>query len=305
MYQTRYGAFNGRSWEDLCQQVFKAKYAADGYVAMPASPGDFGIEGYTAHTGLAFQCYCPEKLCTSAELYSNQRDKITEDLGKLRLNAVELEKRLGTTTVREWNFVCPTIDKHELLRHAKAKEAEVRLWGLPILSPDFTILLKDGEFYQREIRQIQSLNGEPLVFDLSPPKLANLSATSGEYEANIHRKSGLRVGSEGNIAKRTSDLAQSTLESFLQSTPYLREIENGAPTIYFGLLRLFREFEVQVREDCATWRASPDELTRKLRLELEERIERDFSSRIDGTTAAQISRHMIARWLAVCQLDFE
>ena len=305
MYQTRFGAFNGRSWEDLCQQVFKAKYASDGYVAMPASPGDFGIEGYTAHTGMAFQCYCPEKLCTSAELYAHQRDKITADLAKLQANSVELAKRLGTTKVREWNFVCPTIDRNELLRHAKTKETEVRSWGLSILSPDFTVLLKDGEFYQREIREIQSLNGEPLKFELSPPQIADLSASASEYEVNIYRKSELRVGREGNAEKRTRDLAQSTLESFLQSTPYLREIENGAPTVYFGLLRLFREFEVQVREDCATRSASPDELTRKLKLDLEERIDRDFGTRVDGTTAAQISRHMIARWLAICQLDFE
>jgi len=305
MYQTRFGAFNGRSWEDLCQQVFKIKYAADGYLPMPTSPGDFGIEGYTAHTGLAFQCYCPEKIFSSAELYENQRDKITADLGKLRTNVAELAKRLGSTKIREWNFVTPTIDKNELLRHAKTKESEVRSWGLPILAPDFTVLLKDGEFYQRDISEIQSLNGRPLIFDLTPPQLADLSADFSEYESNIQRKSGLRVGSAGNVEKRTNVLIQMTTASFLQSTQYLLGIESTAPTVYFSLTRLFREFELQVQETGATWDGTPDELTIKLRSELEERIIRDLNDKIDGTTAAQISRQMIARWLAVCQLDFD
>ena len=305
MYQTRFGAFNGRSWEDLCQQVFKSRYAVDGYLAMPTSPGDFGIEGYTAHTGLAFQCYCPEKICGSGELYENQRDKITTDLGKLRTNVSELTKRLGSTKICEWNFVSPTIDKNQLLRHAKTKESEVRGWGLPILAPNFTILLKDGEFYQRDIGEIQSLNGRPLLFDLTPPQLAELTADFGEYESNIQRKSGLRVGSSGNMGKRTSILVQTTTESFLQSTQYLQRIESTAPTVYFSLTRLFREFELQVRETGATWTGTPEELTTKLRSELEERINRDLDGKIDGTTASQIARQMIARWIAVCQLDFD
>lgn len=305
MYQTQFGPFNGRSWEDLCQQVFKAKYAVDGYVSMPASPGDYGIEGYTAHTGLAFQCYCPEKHFNSAQLFESQRDKITTDLGKLEKNLTALTKRLGSTKIREWNFVSPTIDKNELLRHAKTKEAEVRQWGLPILASDFTILLKDGDFYLREIREIQSLNGQPLTFDLTPPQLHDLTADMSEYELNIDRKSSLRVGEGGNVEKRRESLVQITSESFLQSTPYLKTIEISAPTVYFSLLRLFREFELQVRDASATRTGTPEQLTIALRTDLEARIVRDLGEKLDGTTAAQISRHMIARWLAVCQLDFD
>jgi hypothetical protein len=305
MFQTQFGAFNGRSWEELCQQVFKAKYGADGYVSIPASPGDYGIEGYTAHTGLAFQCYCPEKHFNTAQLYENQRDKVTEDLGKLFKNAEQLAKRLGTTKIREWNFVSPVIDKNELLRHAKTKEEEARSWSLNILTADFTVLLKDGEFYQKEIKEIQSLNGQTLVFDLERPVLDELSADLSEYESNIERKSRQRIQGDGDLTKRTNNLVKGTLNSFLQGDTYLRGIESSAPTVYFNLLRLLREFELQVEEACATRNGSPDGLTVRLRNELEQRVCRDLGSKVDGTTAAQIARHMIARWLAVCQLDFD
>ncbi len=55
MYKTKFGPHNGDTWEGLCQQIFKKKYGEEGYQEMIASPGDFGIEGYTKITGLAFQ----------------------------------------------------------------------------------------------------------------------------------------------------------------------------------------------------------------------------------------------------------
>lgn len=305
MYNTQFGAFNGKSWEALCQQVFKAKYAVEGYLPMPASPGDYGIEGYTAHSGLAFQCYCPEKMCSLSELYVNQRDKITADLKKLKKNAAHLSARLGSTKIREWHFVSPVVDKNDLLKHAKSKEAEARAWNLPILANDFTVLLRDGEFYLKEIKEIQSLNGEPLIFGNDVPALSELTAQLGEYEANIARKTRLRVGDASNAERRIGKLTQSTLTSFLESTSYLRDIENGAPTLYFRLLRLINEFEKQVDELGATWTGTPDELTSMLREDLESRILSDLGSKLDSTTAAQIARRMIARWLGVCQLDFE
>jgi hypothetical protein len=56
MFTTKFGTFNGSTWEALCQQVFKKKYQAEDYQPMPASPGDFGLEGFTLKTDLA-----PEK----------------------------------------------------------------------------------------------------------------------------------------------------------------------------------------------------------------------------------------------------
>jgi hypothetical protein len=305
MYLTQFGPFNGKSWELLCQQVFKAKYGHEGYQPMPASPGDFGIEGYTAHTGVAFQCYCPEKQYSSADLYTNQRDKISADLAKLKKNVNELAKRLGDTKIKEWNFVTPTVDKNELLSHAKAKEAEVRAWALPILTPEFTVLLRDGDSYLKEINEIQSLNGEPLSFNPAPPKLEEITAGTDEHEENIERKTRLRVGASGNVEKRTSTLVQTTRTSFLEGSSFLASVERAAPTVYFRLLRLINEYERQVHDSCATWSGTPEELTIKIRTELEARILSDLGPKIDSTTAAQISRHMIARWLAVCQLDFD
>jgi len=84
VYNTPYGPFDGDSWERLCQQVFKKKFMVDGYQHIVATPGDFGLEGFTTTTGCGFQCYCPDKLHPVKDLHDKQRDKITRDLKKLK-----------------------------------------------------------------------------------------------------------------------------------------------------------------------------------------------------------------------------
>lgn len=44
MFTTPYGPFDGNSWERLCQLVLKRKFAADGYLNIPVTPGDYGLE---------------------------------------------------------------------------------------------------------------------------------------------------------------------------------------------------------------------------------------------------------------------
>jgi hypothetical protein len=109
VFQTTYGPFDGNSWERLCQLVFKRKFAEDGYTQIPATPGDYGLEGFTKTTGCGYQCYCPDKVYPPKELYEKQRSKITADLNKLQTNLADLTKVLGTTKLRRWHLVTPTI----------------------------------------------------------------------------------------------------------------------------------------------------------------------------------------------------
>ena len=76
MFITRYGKFDGNSWEDICQICFKQKYGDD-YREIKASPGDFGIEGFTS-SGKVFQCYSPNENYDPKNLFEKQRDKIKQ-----------------------------------------------------------------------------------------------------------------------------------------------------------------------------------------------------------------------------------
>ena len=107
MFKTKYGAFDGTSWEELCQIIFKRRYEDELYQKIPASPGDFGLEGFTNRTGRGFQCYCPSTHYDKHELYEKQRDKITTDLNKLKFEATSLLRRkmnklFGNLHVKEY-----------------------------------------------------------------------------------------------------------------------------------------------------------------------------------------------------------
>lgn len=307
MFTTKFGPFNGSTWEGLCQQVFKRKYQTQCYQQMPASPGDYGIEGYTVNTGWAFQCYCPEKHYERTELYGKQRDKITEDLRKLKDYQKELEARLGSTKLSRWVFVTPEIDRNALLQHAKTKEAEVRGWSLPFLTSDFTVLLHDGDHYLVEINEIRTASGEALVFDDAAPVLAVLTGAQEQYEQNVHRKSGYRLADKAQRADfqaRVQQLSQRTIESFLEADGYFRRISSTSPTTYLRLVRLINEYEQSVIETSATWSGTAEELTTKVREGLAKLVSEELSPEFDLANANKVARLMTARWLAVCELDY-
>jgi hypothetical protein len=70
------------------------------------------------------------------------------------------------------------------------------------------------------------------------------------------------------------------------------------------LIRLINEYEAFVVETGATWNGTAHELTEKVRDGLRDRIVRELKPQMDETGAAQIARLMVARWLAVCELDY-
>lgn len=307
MFVTKLGPFNGKTWEDLCQLVFKIKHSVEGYQHIQADPGDFGLEGYTIHSGIGFQCYCPEKHYGTKELYEAQRDKITTDIKKLKTNQTEIAKRIGMTKIGEWFFVTPVVDRNALLAHVRQKEIEARAWKLPILKDDFTIHLRDADFYLKEINEVRSLNGVALNFDSFSPALAELTGPQHEYEGNVLRKSELRLAPKGtspNLAELVNRLYSLTLKSFLEGDGLLRRIEQDAPTVYFRLVRLVNEYENHVQEKSTTWDDTAEALTNHIRDGLSARIHSELAPEVDGTTADQIARHIVARWLAICQLDF-
>jgi len=47
MFVTIYGQFNGDSWEDMMQVIYKRKHLAAQYQRIMASSGDYSLEGST------------------------------------------------------------------------------------------------------------------------------------------------------------------------------------------------------------------------------------------------------------------
>lgn len=303
MYRTKYGPFDGNTWEDLCQQIFKKKYISDGYQEMPASPGDFGIEGFT-HSGLSFQCYCPSIHYAQDELYDKQRDKITADLGKLSKYQKELSSRLGQTQLKEWRFVCPEINRNKLLEHAKKKESEVRNLNLPFIDQGFVVLLQDADFYASEIHEIRSINGSKIVFESDFPIIEDASDESIDYEENVNRKNKKRCSNGGQYDEtKHQKLNAITIENWLKGEVQIKKIEVQATQIYFDLARVINQYEDEVAEKCLNWDDTPEKLVEYVRDNLGARIAEEIDH-LSPTDRRSIANHMVSKWIAICTLDF-
>lgn len=306
MIETKYGSFDGDSWEYLCQLVFKLKYKDRQYQEMVASPGDFGIEGFTKLDGVAFQCYCPDNLYTQKELYEKQRKKITEDLGKLKKYEQEIGCRLGAITLKEWVFVTPTITDNALLRHAQSKQEDVISWGLSIIDPDFKVILQDADFYTKEINEIQISQGKKITL-FSALDIASSSADQKTtiYEKNISKKNKLRCTFNGTLNEsKHLKLNSLTFKKWLESDSLLKKIEKNASEIYFHVMKVINQYESEVEEVCITWKGEAEDLISKVRDELALRIGEAIPS-LGEVERYRLSDQMTSKWLALCPLGIE
>lgn len=306
MIQTKYGTFNGDTWEDLCQLVFKSKYGDQNYQEMPASPGDFGIEGVIKNNGVAFQCYCPDKHYTQKELYGKQRDKITKDLNKLKKYEADIESRIGSNKIKEWIFLTPLITDNELLKHSQIKQEEVKLWTLSIIASDFKVILKDADFYAKEIHEIQSAKGNKLIFLSSLDDIENTPMKDmNEYEKNISRKNEKRCIFNGAIdEKKHNRLNKITSKKWTDGDTFLGKIEKEASEIYFQIIRVISQYESEVEELCITWQGDAEVLISKIKDELGERIGEAIPS-LGEAERYKIADETTSKWLALCPLDIE
>lgn len=306
MIQTKYGTFDGDSWEDLCQIVFKRKYGDDNYQEMPASPGDFGIEGFIKNKGIAFQCYCPDKLYTQKELYEKQRDKITKDLGKLKKYEADIKKRIGEGEIMEWVFLTPHINDNELLKHAQKKQSDLIGLNLSIISPEFKVILKDADFYSKEINEVQLASGHKVMFLTEIESLeSNDSESLSDYEMNISRKNKKRCTFNGELnVHKHSKLNILTAKKWTDGDSFLRQIEKDASEVYFQIIRVISQYEDEVEEMCITWQGNAEDLVSRIKNELGVRIGEAIPA-LGEAERYRIADQVTSKWLALCPLDIE
>lgn len=302
MFKTKYGPFDGDMWERFCQACFKIRYADEGYQEIVASPGDFGLEGFTL-TGRAFQCYCPDHNYPSDELYEKQRDKISKDLQKLKQYQDHLKSHLASVKIGTWYFVTPEVRTHKLHAHCQKKAKEVQEWCLDIISHDFKVQIHDIDYYAPQVATLAQAGGEPLTFDTEVPQHAFYSdADSSMYEKNINSKNSTRVAGKPAGQEKLKKLNAITWRDLLSGDDRLRKISNDFPHLFHKLLRIINQYAASVEETCVTWEGTNEELLDRLRNGLEKQISAEVN--LSAADRNSIVRHIVATWLAVCPISF-
>lgn len=309
MFTTKHGIFNGDSWEALMQVCFRIKYENEKYQQMPASPGDFGIEGFTRN-GKVFQCYCPDTNLPPDELYEKQRDKITKDLKKLSLYEKQLAVYLKDNKIKEWIFVTPSFKKKELVQHCRDKAEEIKAQSLSIVDNDFDVIIHDIDNFSSEIPI--ALNGDGKKLYILPDKESDDSTKITEwreqeitYVDNAVRKHTKRFSEAAKeIPEKVNVLTEETVRDFLNGESVLRRWQQVHPENYDKFLILASQIEKEVKERCMFPVKDNNELYNQIKKEVYTRISSGFTG-LESITIDYLTKRLMAYWLLRCPLDFE
>jgi len=309
MIKTEYGNFDGDRWEDVCQIVFKRRYEDDSYFEIPATPGDYGIEGFT-RSGKVFQCYCPDEYYSSNELYDKQRDKITKDLKKLKTFESQLASKLGDTLIQQWFFVSPMNSKNDLIDHCTKKRDEVKSWGLSIIDNDnFEVIPADIGFLKPEIYHVLKINDGKI--DVNP-----IEAMSEEDKLkwkdkeislvkNAQRKHKARFESDTTgIEKKIDSLTEKSVSHFLEGNGILKKWQSDYPDDFEKFIKIINQVEEQVEEECMFPIQDNNKLYRKFSTLVETKIKDSFPY-LDQPMVQSLCNQVIADWILRCPIDFE
>lgn len=312
MFVTQFGSFNGNTWEDLFQIILKNKYMAAGYVRIKASPGDFGIEGYTK-TGLTFQCYCPDVNLETKSLYEKQRDKITTDINKLKINKDELEKILGGTKLKTWILITPTISHHDLINHCNGKRDLVKSWNLPFIDNNvFEVLVHEATDYAIEIGQYFNHTNKkftliPQTGDSSNEKLIEWKETKIELVSNAIEKNEIRIKSSGNeidLDRKTNELTNESVRYYLNGESMLRVWSSSQPDNHQRFTELLGSLEEELKERSLLNSSNPNDFVKSVSDYVENKIKSAFEY-LDESTIIRLKNYSIASWILRCPLYFE
>lgn len=309
MIKTEYGSFDGDKWEAICQLCFKNRYESESYFEIKATPGDFGIEGFT-RSGKAFQCYCPDEHYTQDVLFEKQRDKITKDLQKLRIFENQLAKKLGGTLINKWYFVSPNYSKNEIIDHCTKKRDEVRALSLSIIDNlNFEVIPWDIDNLKPEIHTFIKISDRKVEIvpkdNISQEDKLKWKGKAISLVENAQRKHRLRFDINTlNVDKKVDDLTEKSISHFLDGNSILKKWSIDYPDDYEKFIKIVSLVEEQVVEECMFPNSDNNKLYKRFAVLLNDKIKSSFPF-IEDTMVQNLCNQVMADWILRCPINFE
>lgn len=305
---------DGDAWERWCDDCYRDRYQAQHYIKVPADfLGDAGIEGYTL-SGVAYQCYCPERNYNDEELYTHLRDKVTRDIGKLinKDNAKRL-KALGVPAIREWHFVIPEYKDKRIVEHLESKRKEIVAAittdpsTFSYIDPQIRLIPKVAEDFKVEfVRLIRN----PLVdikLNTAVKSISNIDWTtcSAEKTENISRKLKAIMHTDDDDSD-FKDMLAFWSEAYLKGIEIMNSLQESFGTIYEELFDLEQQYkkDVYMRSRLNSDHSLNNEIFESILREFEDTIRAQFSC-FSEPSIKELRRDLVSGWLADCSLQFK
>lgn len=313
MIQTRYGTYNGDSWEEHCQLLLKTKYGTDGYQEMTAhTSGDLGIEGFT-RTGIVFQCYCPDEEYDAKKLYEAQRDKVTKDLGKLKRSKKQLLDFFGSIKIKKWIFLTPIILNKDIVSHCQTKAQEYK--GMKdmqdILDSEFDVLVHDEGYYAEEILLVKRVLERKVEMDIvSPDKQEIIDWKNCESESIeiLNRKIGYlfeNIQDQQTKDNKTNKYVDLMVRNYLKGQKVLSRMQDTYGLLYEKQVRIKSSIAEHLEDEVLITDLPPKQLLDQTLSKYKDALKSEkFHEIFEFSIYEDLCREAISEWLINCPLDF-
>jgi len=304
MYKIGEHSFDGKSWENLIQLCLKDRYDDEQYQKVPATvSGDHGLEGFTLKTGIAFQCYCPEKNYDNKKLYDEQRKKITRDLNKLKKFESEIQKMLGSKKIKEWHFITPEYTNKQLLKHCRKKENDILDKNLSIIDNNFKIIIKDYDDYKKEIVRYTQLNELKADIYINENVEYDWDNHLPKYIENLKRKVN-KILPENCTKEDRNILLEKFNTHYNRGLKIIEKLEKDYPIQYEKFIRLKNNRSEKIQKKSILNRDDNYKFYERIDNELENHLKEQLGKYFGDEGLEQLAEHLISEWLLICQLEF-
>lgn len=305
---------DGDSWEKWCDGCYRDRYQKQHFVKIPAEySGDAGIEGFTL-SGVAYQCYCPEKSYSNNDLHEHLRKKVTQDIGKFidKKNAKRL-KDLGVPVIKEWHFVTPEYKDKRILEHLEKQRERVvdAVKNDPItfsyIDSNIRLIPKVAEDFKAElIRLIRNpLADVKLNAAVKTIKKIDWTLCPADKIENIKRKlKAIMQTSEDN--SEFEDMLDFWAQSYLKGIEIMNRLQESCGSVYEELFELEQQYKKDVSMRS---KMNPDHsINYSLFMDILDKFEQTIRKQFDCFTEPSILElkwDLVSGWLADCSLQFK
>ncbi|MEX2548443.1 MAG: hypothetical protein WD830_11765 [Chloroflexota bacterium] len=299
-------AWGGDEWEERCLVLLRVRYRPPSphhFQHVPADDqGDHGIEGYSSDGNL-YQCYAPNAQLKIKDRFEDQRDKLTEDVGKLIANAVGIAALLGPLKIKKYYFMVPVHDSKRIVKHAQDQAKRIRDEALPFVDDNFEVVVVTEADFPLEKQALLREGLDRLHLDqveTSSEAVDAFLASQPELVRNLEEK--LAKIPELNDERRATAVKQ-LIDHHIRGENVIDVVREQHPAGYDELEEIRARKEANLPVECALSDLPALTLLNLVRKEYAQVLEGELTfirpQDIDGIAWATT-----AEWLMECPLDF-
>ncbi len=293
-----YKELYGDDWEDRCHALLSLKHAAN-YQPIGDKGGDFGLDGLNSSEGIVYQAYGQEP--ENNDPAKGVKDKIRNDLGKLKKNQNDILNLLGDKKIRRWILLInKDIPHNSIHQYAKDKENDVKSWQLEFIDDDFQVIIQTPSYFETESLEYHKKKDDRIEVEVPDPKTPSMSnIRQNKHFTKVFNKFQKIVDDDADAER----LALDEIKKYFDNAIWLDETRKQQPEFYSSIVEVRSDVESEANQGSimegsfASFSNTKDIL--------ETRLINKIGKRLGAKTLNNVRKYIIADWLVRCPLDFK